>query len=73
MVAVKKLDRSGQQGEREYLVESQMLSILSHPNLITMVGNCAEGEQRLLVYEYMPLKSLQEYLFGKILSTMPLF
>ena len=73
MVAVKKLDRSGQQGEREYLVESQMLSMLSHPNLITVVGTCAEGEQRLLVYEYMPLKSLQEYLFGKILSTMPLF
>ena len=58
MVAVKKLDRSGQQGEREYLVESQMLSILSHPNLITMVGNYAGGEHRLLVYEYMPFKIL---------------
>ena len=67
MVAVKKLDRSGPQGEKEYLIESHMLSILSHPNIVTLVGYCAEGENRLLVYEYMPLNSLDEHLFGKIL------
>ena len=67
MVAVKKLDRSGLQGEKEYLVESNMLSILNHLNIITLVGYCAEREQRLIVYEYMPLNSLTEHLFGKIL------
>ncbi|XP_059665669.1 probable serine/threonine-protein kinase PBL7 [Cornus florida] len=41
-----------------------MLSLLHHPNLVSLVGYCADGEQRLLVYEYMPLGSLEDKLFG---------
>uniref|UniRef100_A0A7N0V8Q1 non-specific serine/threonine protein kinase n=1 Tax=Kalanchoe fedtschenkoi TaxID=63787 RepID=A0A7N0V8Q1_KALFE len=53
VVAVKKLDRKGFQGNREFLCEVLMLSLLHHPDLVTLVGYCAEGDQRILVYEYM--------------------
>ena len=36
-----------------------------HPNLVKLIGFCAENEQRLLVYEYMPLGSLENHLHGK--------
>ncbi|KAK4407330.1 putative serine/threonine-protein kinase PBL26 [Sesamum angolense] len=62
MVAVKQLDRNGLQGNREFLVEVLMLSLLHHPNLVNLIGYCADGEQRLLVYEYMPLGSLEDHL-----------
>jgi serine/threonine protein kinase len=45
-----------------------MLSLMCHPNLVTLYGYCAEGNQRLLVYEYMPLGSLQDHLHGNILD-----
>jgi serine/threonine-protein kinase PBS1 len=41
-----------------------MLSLLHHPNLVNLIGFCAEGDHRLLVYEYMPLGSLEDHLFG---------
>ncbi|KAL6564008.1 putative serine/threonine-protein kinase pbl26 [Orobanche hederae] len=62
MVAVKQLDRNGMQGNREFLVEVLMLSLLHHQNLVNLIGYCADGEQRLLVYEYMPLGSLEDHL-----------
>lgn len=65
VVAVKQLDRNGFQGNREFLVEVLILSLLHHPNLVNLVGYCAEGEQRILVYEYMPNGSLEDHLLGK--------
>ncbi|KAL2229790.1 serine/threonine-protein kinase PBL27 [Sesamum indicum] len=62
VVAVKQLDRNGLQGNREFLVEVLMLSLLHHPNLVNLIGYCADGDQRLLVYEYMPLGSLEDHL-----------
>ncbi|KAL6953545.1 putative serine/threonine-protein kinase pbl26 [Sarracenia purpurea var. burkii] len=62
IVAVKQLDRNGLQGNREFLVEVLMLSLLHHQNLVNLIGYCADGDQRLLVYEYMPLGSLEEHL-----------
>ncbi|KAL8138140.1 hypothetical protein V2J09_004141 [Rumex salicifolius] len=62
VVAVKQLDRNGLQGNREFLVEVLMLSLLHHPNLVNLIGYCADGEQRLLVYEFMPLGSLEDHL-----------
>ncbi|XP_051151926.1 probable serine/threonine-protein kinase PBL23 isoform X2 [Andrographis paniculata] len=61
-VAVKQLDRNGFQGNREFLVEVLMLSLLHHPNLVNLVGYCAEGEQRMLVYQYMSNGSLEDHL-----------
>ncbi|CAA3025876.1 probable serine threonine- kinase PBL26 [Olea europaea subsp. europaea] len=62
IVAVKQLDRNGLQGNREFLVEVLMLSLLHHQNLVNLIGYCADGEQRLLVYEYMQLGSLEDHL-----------
>ncbi|KAG0446882.1 hypothetical protein HPP92_028588 [Vanilla planifolia] len=61
-VAVKLLDRNGLQGNKEFLVEVLMLSLLHHPNLVNMIGYCADGDQRLLVYEYLPMGSLEDHL-----------
>ena len=64
VVAVKQLDRNGLQGNREFLVEVLMLSLLHHPNLVNLIGYCADGDQRLLVYDFMPLGSLEDHLHG---------
>ncbi|KAG6516260.1 hypothetical protein ZIOFF_026715 [Zingiber officinale] len=63
LVAVKQLDRSGVQGHEEFFVEVLMLSLLHHQNLVSLIGYCADGTQRLLVYEFMPLGSVEDHLF----------
>ncbi|KAG5515413.1 hypothetical protein RHGRI_036460 [Rhododendron griersonianum] len=65
IVAIKQLDRNGMQGIREFVVEVVTLSLADHPNLVKLIGYCAEGEQRLLVYEFMPFGSLEDHLHGR--------
>ncbi|XP_027088266.1 probable serine/threonine-protein kinase PBL7 [Coffea eugenioides] len=65
IVAIKQLDPNGCQGIREFTVEALFLSLADHPNLVKLIGCCAEGVQRLLVYEYMPLGSLDDHLHGR--------
>ncbi|KAG6637570.1 probable serine/threonine-protein kinase PBL23 [Carya illinoinensis] len=72
VVAVKQLDRNGFQGNREFLVEVLMLSLLHHPNLVNLVGYCADGDQRILVYEYMPNGSLEDHLLDIAPNRKPL-
>lgn len=64
LVAVKKLNLNGHQGNKEFIMEVLMLSLLHHPNLVTLKGYCTDGDQRLLVYEYMAMGSLENHLFG---------
>ena len=64
VVAVKQLDRNGLQGNREFLVEVLMLSLLHHPNLVNLISYYANGDQWLLVCEFMPLGSLEDHLHG---------
>ncbi|XP_074320964.1 putative serine/threonine-protein kinase PBL25 [Silene latifolia] len=64
VVAVKQLDRNGMQGNKEFLEEITLLSLLQHPNLITLIGYCADGDQRLLVYEYLHMGNLEQHLLG---------
>ncbi|CAO2833524.1 unnamed protein product [Amaranthus hypochondriacus] len=71
-VAVKHLDRNGFQGNREFLVEVLMLSLLHDPHLVNLVGYCAEGPQRVLVYEYMAKGSLEDHLLDLQPTTKPL-
>ncbi|XP_059296829.1 probable serine/threonine-protein kinase PBL26 [Lycium ferocissimum] len=71
-VAVKQLDRNGLQGNREFLVEVLMLSLLHHTNLVNLIGYCADGDQRLLVYEYMPMGSLEDHLLDLEPDRIPL-
>ncbi|KAL3612635.1 hypothetical protein D5086_003655 [Populus alba] len=72
VVAVKQLDRNGFQGNREFLVEVLMLSLLHHPNLVSLVGYCADGDQRILVYEYMINGSLEDHLLELAPDKKPL-
>ena len=64
-VAVKQLSSGSRQGNREFLNEIGMISCLQHPNLVELHGCCVEGDQLLLVYEYMENNSLARALFGK--------
>lgn len=63
-MAVKQLDRNGVQGNREFLAEVLTLSLVHHPNLVNLIGYCADGRQRILVYEYMQNGSLEDHLLG---------
>ncbi|KAK4753320.1 hypothetical protein SAY87_022118 [Trapa incisa] len=71
-VAVKQLDRNGLQGNREFLVEVLLLSTLRHQHLVNLVGYCCDGDQRLLVYEYMPNGSLEDHLLELKAGRKPL-
>ncbi|RZC10700.1 putative serine/threonine-protein kinase PBL3 isoform B [Glycine soja] len=70
VVAVKKLKPEGFQGHKEWLSEVNYLGQLRHPNLVKLIGYCLEGDNRLLVYEYMPNRSLEDHIFRK--GTQPL-
>nr|XP_033511939.1 probable serine/threonine-protein kinase PBL23 [Nicotiana tomentosiformis] len=61
-VAVNQLDRNGFQGTKEFLVEVLVLSLLRHPNLVNLIGYCSDGDQRILVCEFMPNGSLESHL-----------
>ncbi|KAK8592274.1 hypothetical protein V6N13_062860 [Hibiscus sabdariffa] len=72
IVAVKQLDRNGVQGSREFFSEVLMLSLVQHPNLVNLVGYCADGDQRILVYEFMPNGSLENHLLDLSPGLKPL-
>lgn len=65
IVAVKQLDKNAMQGNREFLEEVAALSHVQHPNLVNLIGYCTDGQQRILVYEYLSNGSLEDHLFGK--------
>jgi len=61
-IAVKRLDSSFQ-GEKQFRAEVSSIGIIQHVNLVNLVGFCCEGENRFLVYEHMPNRSLDVHLF----------
>ncbi|KAJ9537049.1 hypothetical protein OSB04_029782 [Centaurea solstitialis] len=85
VVAIKKLNRNslqvggltpaGVHWHKEWLAEVQFLGVVDHPNLVKLLGYCSvdgeRGIQRLLVYEYMPNKSLEAHLFSRALPPIP--
>ncbi|KAJ1386578.1 Serine-threonine/tyrosine-protein kinase, catalytic domain [Sesbania bispinosa] len=75
VVAIKKLNTRGLQGHKEWLAEVQFLSIVNHPNLVKLLGYCSvdseRGIQRLLVYEFMSNRSLEDHLFSRSLPPLP--
>lgn len=74
-VAIKQLNRSGFQGHKEWINEVNLLGVVKHRNLVKLVGYCAEdderGIQRLLVYELMHNKSLEDHLLARMPSILP--
>ncbi|XP_029129114.1 G-type lectin S-receptor-like serine/threonine-protein kinase LECRK1 [Cajanus cajan] len=64
LIAVKRLEKMVEEGEREFQAEMRAIGKTHHKNLVRLLGFCAEGSKRLLVYEYMPNGSLGNIIFG---------
>ncbi|GLT50958.1 hypothetical protein SLA2020_244110 [Shorea laevis] len=64
VIAVKQLSAKSKQGNREFVNEIGLVSALQHPHLVKLYGCCIDGNQLLLIYEYMENNSLARALFG---------
>jgi uncharacterized protein (DUF2249 family) len=67
-IAVKRLKVWSTKAEMEFAVEVEILGRVRHKNLLSLKGYCAEGQERLIVYDYMPKLSLLSHLHGQFSS-----
>jgi hypothetical protein len=65
VVAIKQLKSGSAQGEREFRAEVEVISRVHHRHLVSLVGYCISGAQRMLVYEFVPNYTLHFHLHGK--------
>ncbi|KAK3410946.1 hypothetical protein EUGRSUZ_J02973 [Eucalyptus grandis] len=70
VVAIKQLKAGSRQGEREFQAEVDIISRIHHRHLVSLVGYCISGAQRILVYEFVPNGTLEFHLHGKDRPTM---
>uniref|UniRef100_A0A1D1ZAC7 non-specific serine/threonine protein kinase n=1 Tax=Anthurium amnicola TaxID=1678845 RepID=A0A1D1ZAC7_9ARAE len=71
-VAVKNLLNNRGQAEKEFKVEVEAIGRVRHKNLVRLLGYCAEGAHRMLVYEYVDNGNLEQWLYGDVGPTSPL-
>jgi serine/threonine protein kinase len=69
-IAVKQLKKDSGQGEREFQAEIETIRRVHHKHLVSLVGYCVTGAERLLVYEFVPNKTLEFHLHGKSIIFM---
>ncbi|XP_073150672.1 probable receptor-like serine/threonine-protein kinase At4g34500 [Henckelia pumila] len=71
-IAVKNLLNNKGQAEKEFRVEVEAIGKVRHKNLVGLIGYCAEGAQRLLVYEFIDNGNLEQWLHGEVGPVSPL-
>lgn len=64
LVAVKQLSLQTRHGKRQFMAEIGIISAVQHRNLVKLYGCCIEGDERLVVYEYLENNSLDQAIFG---------